>query len=216
MLTQVRVACLATALFLSTLGGAYAEGNDVRYQPGMSQSAQTVAAPTPFVGPKADIALPQPTSSKRVAYLFCGLLSFDICGLNNLAAEFRARGVEAHVYSHWATPDLVSSAARAAGKEIIYVGHSKGADNVVASTGAHKVYSIDATVANSGAKIKNTWNWYNPRNRIPAVICCGGARVNGANNVIWRMPHVAMGSDPKLHAVILSKALAHRKAKKKK
>jgi hypothetical protein len=134
--------------------------------------------------------------AKPSVHLFCGLTQGNWCALNQLAAKLRAKGYKATVYSHWVNPASVMKAGD------ILIGHSKGADNVVATPKAKRAFSIDATVANRGAA-SPTVNYYNPANRIPFVICCGGASVRGAKNVIWRMPHVAMAADQKLHSEII-------------
>lgn len=161
------------------------------------------------VAPVAKIERVQKAPAKKArktsVYVFCGLFSFDVCGLGGVAQKARAAGMNAEVYSHWADPYLVSADARKRGDTIVYVGHSAGADKALGSKGSSKTFAVDPTVFNPGArKGVVTEVYYNPFNRIPLVICCGGAAAVGANNVRWPKPHIAMGSDPALQARIMS------------
>lgn len=137
-------------------------------------------------------------TAKPDVHLFCGLTQGNWCALNVLAEKLRSMGYRAKVYSHWTQPSSVMK------RGDVLIGHSKGADNVSSTKGARLAVSIDATVANRGARSR-TVNYYDPANRIPFLICCGGAAVNGAQNVIWRKPHVAMAADPRLHSTIIKR-----------
>jgi hypothetical protein len=150
-------------------------------------------------------------SGKTTVVLACGLFMFDKCQFNDLAAKMRRQGWDAQVYSHYVNPYSASAEARARGDFVAYVGHSAGADRVVATEGSKMTFSVDATVANIGARPKTiTYAFYNPANRIPLVICCGGAYVNGAKNQVWRQPHVAMAGDPALHTLIIQRIKSRR------
>lgn len=138
-------------------------------------------------------------AAKPRIVLLCGLTQGNWCSLNALAASLRAKGYQTSVHSHFAVPTEIAKG------NAVYIGHSAGADRVVAySYGARLVFSIDATAANIGAKSNNVVNYYNPNNRIPLFICCGGWKVAGAKNIIWRKSHTAMAADPKLYATIIA------------
>lgn len=179
----------------------------------------------PFIAPSVTLAqYPAAKPIKRggvFVSLHCGLFSGNVCALQNLAAKMQRRGWVTQVSTHWSDPAIVAAPARAAGARIFLVGHSAGADRVIArgkAAGARKVFSVDATVANGGAPSGLDYlNFYNPANRALFGICCGGARVSGdragSRNVIVRIGHIPMAGDARVHARIISEiaALSGRK-----
>ena len=80
-------------------------------------------------------ATPGAAQSRAHVYLFRGLADVYSLGMNTLAAELNARGVNATAHSHTDWQPIADRAAAAykAGKEgpIILVGHSLGADAVM-------------------------------------------------------------------------------------
>jgi len=80
-------------------------------------------------------ATPGMAQSRAHVYLFRGLADVYSLGMNTLAAELNARGVNATAHSHTDWQPIADRAAAAykAGKEgpIILVGHSLGADAVM-------------------------------------------------------------------------------------
>lgn len=73
--------------------------------------------------------------------------------------------------------------ASKSGSFTIEVGHSKGADRVLAD-GGRRVIAIDPTIANQGCKPKSDCTvYYGPANKFPLIFCCGGYPARGAKNI---------------------------------
>ena len=142
---------------------------------------------------------------KAQVELYCGLFSGNWCALNRMRPRLEALGYHVVSYSHLAYPPSVSASAKAIGLKVYRVGHSAGADLVVLfADSAAMTFSIDATVANAGAR-GPVLATYNPANRIPLLICCGGAKVDDAiSNRILRIGHVPMAAYPPLQDAIIA------------
>lgn len=70
------------------------------------------------------------------------------------------------------------------------IGHSKGADAIL-TIKAKRYIPIDATVANRGCPKKGACvSYYNPKNKIPLGVCCGGWPVKGAVNKKRNFSHL--------------------------
>jgi hypothetical protein len=111
-----------------------------------------------------------------------GMFGEVVAPMTDIAASLQKKGHKVTLGSWRAPPTGVYD---------VVITHS-AADRWVNSYGRAKVISLDPTFLNPGCK--GCVNYYNPMNKIPFILCCGGYRMTGANNVVVPAPHVAVPS----------------------
>jgi hypothetical protein len=163
-----------------------------------------------------------PASARAHVYLFRGLADVYSLGMNTLADELNARGVEATAHSHtdWKSIADKAVAAYKAGKEgpIILVGHSLGADAVMqmADYLGDKSVPVALLVPVDGTQSfpapGNVARVINFTQRDYAYMRAGpGFRGSLSNVDLSHDPgidHLTIDKSPRMHAQVISAVLA--------